>query len=158
MSTKQLTHKITDPFTWDGHEVEALLVTESGNGTSKELVAVTVIRTDGTPEAFYRVKEAGEVPADFTSWLEAVDYYNYIEITKSAQRERVAVTKKELQDEDWKTAIARNKEPIPAGAEVEIIGTLQNMYGDFLKVKYNNNSYTIKPEDVKRNKKNPGRQ
>lgn len=78
MKKSTLSHKIEDPFTWDGHEVEALLATESGYGSSKELVAVTVVRTEGKPEAFYRVKEAGQKNADFESWLEAVDYYNCI--------------------------------------------------------------------------------
>lgn len=149
MSEKKLTHTIQDPFTWDGHEAEALLATESGGGSSKELVAVTVVRTEGTPEAFYRVKEAGEVPADFTNWLEAVDYYNCIGSGQSTRKEGAAVAKRELRDEDWKTAVARGKEPIPAGAEVEIVGMLQNLYGDFLKVKYNGTSYTVKPEDIK---------
>lgn len=143
-----MAHRIADPFQWDGHETEALLATESGNGTSKELVAVTIIRTEGAPEAFYRVKEAGEVPADFTNWLEAVDYYNCIDNSKCARKEGVAVAKRELRDEDWKTAVARGKEPIPAGAEVEVVGTLQNLYGDFLKVKYNGTNYTVKPEDI----------
>lgn len=78
MKKSILSHKIEDPFAWDGHEVEALLATQSGYGSSKELLAVTVIRTEGEPEAFYRVKEAGEKPADFKNWLEAVDYYNCI--------------------------------------------------------------------------------
>lgn len=136
--------RIEDPFSWDRHETEALLACDG----TKELTAVVIVKAEGQPEAFYRVKEAGEVPADFTNWLEAVDYYNCIESRQNEQRERVAVAKRELQDEDWKTAIVRNKEPIPAGAEVEIIGTLQNMYGDFLKVKYNDTSYTVKPEDI----------
>lgn len=78
MKKSTLSHKIEDPFIWDGHEVEALLATESGYGSNKELVAVTVVRTEGKPEAFYRVKEAGQKNADFESWLEAVDYYNCI--------------------------------------------------------------------------------
>lgn len=78
MKKSILSHKIEDPFAWDGHEAEALLATQSRYGSSKELVAVTVIRTEGEPEAFYRVKEAGEKPADFKNWLEAVDYYNCI--------------------------------------------------------------------------------
>lgn len=70
-------HKIENPFEWEGHEVEALLATESGGGTEKELCIVSVVRTEG-PVSFYRIKEAGEDPADFENWLEAVDYYNCI--------------------------------------------------------------------------------
>lgn len=69
--------KIKNPFEWEGHEVEAMLATESGKDGEKELCIVSVIRMDG-PAAFYRVKERGEDPADFENWLEAVDYYNCI--------------------------------------------------------------------------------
>lgn len=65
--------RIEDPFSWDGHEVEALLACDG----AKELAAVTTVKAEGKPEAFYRVKGAGqETAADFKSWLEAVDYYN----------------------------------------------------------------------------------
>ena len=92
--------RIEDPDSWDGHEVETLLACDG----TKELVAVTTVKAEGKPEAFYRVKKAGQKnAADFESWLEAVDYYNCIE-------------------EDWKTAIAQHKQPIPAGAKVKITG------------------------------------
>lgn len=79
---KNTEQRISDPFSWDGHETEAMLACESGNGTAKELVAVVRVRAEGRPEAFYRVKEAGQKNADFESWLEAVDYYNCIEEEK----------------------------------------------------------------------------
>lgn len=33
----------------------------------------------------------------------------------------MAIIKREVQDEDWKTAIAQHKKPIPAGAKVKVI-------------------------------------
>ena len=74
----EMESRIADPFSWDGHEAETLLVCESGSGRAKELVAVVIVKTEGRPEAFYRVREAGEKDVDFESWLEAVDYYNCI--------------------------------------------------------------------------------
>lgn len=74
----EMESRIADPFSWDGHEAETLLVCESGSGRAKELVAVVTVKTEGRPEAFYRVREAGEKDVDFESWLEAVDYYNCI--------------------------------------------------------------------------------
>lgn len=72
-----MSHKITEPIEWYGHETEALLATESSKAVDKELVIVTVVR-EGKPEAFYRVRGRGKKPADFTNWLEAVDCYNCI--------------------------------------------------------------------------------
>ena len=57
---KNTEQRISDPFSWDGHETEAMLACESGNGTAKELVAVVRVRVEGRPEAFYRVKEAAQ--------------------------------------------------------------------------------------------------
>lgn len=62
--------------------------------------------------------------------------------------------KTELQDEDWKTAIAQKKQTIPAGATVKIIGTLQNMYGDFVKVEYNGVKYIVEPHKIQRGRGN----
>ena len=56
----EMESRIADPFSWDGHEAETLLVCESGSGRAKELVAVVIVKTEGRPEAFYRVKEAGQ--------------------------------------------------------------------------------------------------
>lgn len=72
MEETNMGKRIEDPFSWDGHEVEALLACDG----AKELAAVTTVKAEGKPEAFYRVKEAGQENADFESWLEAVDYYN----------------------------------------------------------------------------------
>lgn len=35
----EMESRIADPFSWDGHEAETLLVCESGSGRAKELVA-----------------------------------------------------------------------------------------------------------------------
>ena len=74
-----MTRRISEPLSWYGREVEALLVTENGSETYKELVTVTRIREGEAPEAFFRVKVKGEESVEFTNWLEAVDYYNCIE-------------------------------------------------------------------------------
>lgn len=146
---KNTEQRISDPFSWDGHETEAMLACESGNGTAKELVAVVRVRVEGRPEAFYRVKEAGQKNADFESWLEAVDYYNCIEEEKRPEAPDTGIAKVEITDEDWKTAIAQHKQPIPAGAKVKITGKLQNLYGDFLTVEYNGTRYTVDPRKIK---------
>lgn len=146
---KNTEQRISDPFSWDGHETEAMLACESGNGTAKELVAVVRVRAEGRPEAFYRVKEAGQKNADFESWLEAVDYYNCIEEEKRPEAPDTGIAKVEITDEDWKTAIAQHKQPIPAGAKVKITGKLQNLYGDFLTVEYNGTRYTVDPRKIK---------
>ena len=39
----------------------------------------------------------------------------------------VFVTKRELEDEDWKTHIAQGKERIPAGAKVELVKRIENL-------------------------------
>lgn len=61
----------------------------------------------------------------------------------------MAIVKRETQDEDWKTAIAQHKKPIPAGAEVEVLGITQNLYGDFVDVRYNGTRYSVKHGVVK---------
>lgn len=124
----EMESRIADPFSWDGHEAETLLVCESGSGRAKELVAVVTVKTEGRPEAFYRVREAGEKDVDFESWLEAVDYYNCIGVESHPATPDTGIAKTELQDEDWKTAIAQKKPTIPAGAVVKITGTLQKKY------------------------------
>lgn len=97
---KNTEQRISDPFSWDGHETEAMLACESGNGTAKELVAVVRVRAEGRPEAFYRVKEAGQKnAADFKSWLEAVDYYNCIKEEKRPEAPDTGIAKVEITGE-----------------------------------------------------------
>lgn len=96
----EMESRIADPFSWDGHEAETLLVCESGSRRAKELVAVVIVKTEGRPEAFYRVREAGEKDVDFESWLEAVDYYNCIGVESHPATPDTGIAKTELQDED----------------------------------------------------------
>lgn len=47
----EMESRIADPFSWDGHEAETLLVCESGSGRAKELVAVVTVKTEGRPRS-----------------------------------------------------------------------------------------------------------
>lgn len=60
----------------------------------------------------------------------------------------MAIIKRETQDEDWKTAIAQNKKPIPEGAEVKVIEKIENLYGSFYVVEYEGTRYNVKPKDI----------
>lgn len=71
-----MAQRIENPAEWYGHETEELLAIDDGAG--KELVVVAAIKNEAEPVAFYRVKERGQEPVEFTNWLEAVDYYNCI--------------------------------------------------------------------------------
>ena len=53
-------------------------------------------------------------------------------------------------DGDWKTAIAKHKQTIPANTDLEVIGVIKNFYGVWLKVIYNNSLYYIDPSEVER--------
>lgn len=68
-------HKIENPAEWIGHEIEALLATESSKEAEKELCIVSTVKEDG-PISFYRVKKRGEETEEFTEWVEAVECYN----------------------------------------------------------------------------------
>ena len=54
----------------------------------------------------------------------------------------------DVEDEDWKTAIAKHKETIPANTELEVLGVLENFYGRWLEVIYNNSHYYIDSSNV----------
>ena len=54
----------------------------------------------------------------------------------------------DVEDEDWKTAIAHHKETIPANTELEVLNVLNNFYGRWLEVIYNNSHYYIDPSNV----------
>lgn len=60
---------------------------------------------------------------------------------------------RELYDEDWKTQLARKYPNIPKGAEVDVIDNVSNLYGYFVWVRYNGQSYYVKEEDIKRKDK-----
>lgn len=57
-------------------------------------------------------------------------------------------TVESVQDEDWKTAIAQDKEEIPANTELEVLDVLTNFYGRWLKVIYKGLHYYIDPSKV----------
>lgn len=61
-----------------------------------------------------------------------------------------AIALKELYDEDWKTQLALKYPNIPKGAEVDVIDTAFNFYGNFMLVNYNGQRYHVKREDIKR--------
>ena len=54
----------------------------------------------------------------------------------------------DVDDEDWKTAMAQHKEIIPANTELEVLNVLTNFYGRWLEVVYNNSHYYIDPSKV----------
>ena len=60
-------------------------------------------------------------------------------------------TVESVQDEDWKTAVAQDKEEIPANTELEVLDVLINFYGRWLKVIYNGSLYYIDPSKVEYN-------
>lgn len=76
------------------------------------------------------------------------DYMRAVQ-NKRPEAPDTGIAKVEITDEDWKTAIAQHKQPIPAGAKVKITGKLQNLYGDFLTVEYNGTRYTVDPRKIK---------
>lgn len=50
-------------------------------------------------------------------------------------------------EQDYKTAIILGTEPIPEGTELKVFSILDNFYGQFFEVKYNNINYNIDPKD-----------
>lgn len=61
-----------------------------------------------------------------------------------------AIALKELYDEDWKTQSALKYPNIPKGAEVNVVDYIDNYYGHFVRVEYNNQFYYVKEKDIKR--------
>lgn len=59
------------------------------------------------------------------------------------------ITLCDVGDGDWKTQLARGYDNIPAGTELEIIGTLDNLYGHWLRTNYHGHTYSINPNKVK---------
>ena len=60
----------------------------------------------------------------------------------------MAITRRTVNDEDWKTAIAQHKPDIPAGSEVKILEKVNNLYGEFYKVEHNGIRYNLKERDL----------
>ena len=50
-------------------------------------------------------------------------------------------------EQDYKTAIILGTEPIPESTELKVFSILNNYYGQFFEVKYNNINYHIDPND-----------
>lgn len=61
---------------------------------------------------------------------------------------KVYVALKELSDCDYKTQSALGYERIPKGAEVEFVEYFRNLYGDYMRVRYKDRIYDVKPEDI----------
>ena len=53
-----------------------------------------------------------------------------------------------IQDEDLKTAMTQDKEAIPENTELEVADVIDNCYGRWLEVIYNNSHYYIDPSKV----------
>lgn len=51
-------------------------------------------------------------------------------------------------NEDWKTAIAHHQPRIPKGTELEVKDILQNLYGKFIEVDYQEFRYSLDPRNV----------
>ena len=60
----------------------------------------------------------------------------------------IAVTKRELCDQDWKTQLAKRYPNIPKGEEVTFLRKYNNMYGAFCDVLWNGNVYSVCAEDL----------
>ena len=44
-------------------------------------------------------------------------------------------------DEDWQTQLVQGYPPIPKGEKVLYIKTFKNYYGEYIRIKWNNNYY-----------------
>lgn len=51
------------------------------------------------------------------------------------------ITLQEIFDEDWKTQLIQDYPNIPKNEKVLYIKTFQNCYGEYIKIKWNNNYY-----------------
>ena len=56
-------------------------------------------------------------------------------------------TIKDAPDEDYKTACVRGGSYIPKGAEVRVVGRLDNFYGWWLQVLYEGHRYSVNPRN-----------
>jgi hypothetical protein len=55
---------------------------------------------------------------------------------------------KELSDCDYKTQMAKGYGNIPKYAEVEFVRYIQNLYGNYMRVRYKGIVYDVRPEDI----------
>lgn len=61
----------------------------------------------------------------------------------------IVETIKDTFEEDWKTAIVHHIPYIPKGERLKVVDVLQNLYGTFLEVSYNNRIYSVSPRNCK---------
>ena len=63
----------------------------------------------------------------------------------------IGVLKRDCADEDWKTAIARNKRTLKKGERVKVLDSFFNLYGTFLRVEAEDGtSISIRPYDIEK--------
>ena len=55
---------------------------------------------------------------------------------------------KEIHDNDCMTQAAKGYENIPKGAKVTLVKIVRNLYGNYVRVRYNGNTYDVNIEDV----------
>lgn len=60
------------------------------------------------------------------------------------------IAKKELMDEDWKTQLAQGYKNIPQGAECIYIKSVNNYYGNYVLVEYDNHTYYVNPKNLEK--------
>ena len=68
--------------------------------------------------------------------------------TAKMEKPRTAITRRELENEDWKTSLAKGQGMIPKGATVEILKMICNFYGEYYWVKYQGETYYVAPRDL----------
>ena len=56
--------------------------------------------------------------------------------------------RRELSDHDWKTQIAKKYPNIPRGSKVELMRHVDNLYGSFVRVRWNGNIYDVHMYDL----------
>lgn len=59
-------------------------------------------------------------------------------------------TLQEISDEDWETQLAQGYPNIPKGEKVLYIKTFRNFYGEYIRIKWNNNYYDTVSWKLKR--------
>lgn len=75
-----------------------------------------------------------------------LEFYNGLMLIRKGQPFCVR-TIRNCTDEDWKTAVARNKPFIPGGTNLTVSDVVQNLFGRFLQVEYSGMKYSIRSDD-----------
>lgn len=72
-------------------------------------------------------------------------------LVDTIRRGDYVITTKNAPEEDWRTAIAHNIEPIPKDTCVIVEDVVnQNFYGTYIRVRYNNRIYDIDPNNLRK--------